>query len=221
MKATKVEFGYYYWDFTFPSPSEPEWASFSDRWYQLDAPCFGLMDGYYNLQKRFPTPPHQIILASPLASNETDLSFFESGQKSPSKFIHTLPNIRASTLCEYLGWKGPLLCIQNDPITLIQGLFESHQFFIHNKKTIWTLSIEKKEGDHHYRSHYFIFSTDPISKGDGYRFSSLFTTDILNTSEDLSASDHLLLQKLDKLEKWPHNSFCKIGQNWYIENLKI
>jgi hypothetical protein len=173
------------------------------------------MDGYFHLKSNIQLQAEMMILASPLASNETDLQFYITGQSSPSKFIHTLPNIRASALCEYLKWKGPLLCIQNDPITLVQGLIESFLFSKNGEKTVLTLSVEKTNS-HNYRSHYFFFS---------HKCMNLQTNNMLTLEYNLenqvehtneNVSDLKLFKWLENLNNHSKNSFCNLGTNWYI-----
>src|SRR4051812_32368269 len=86
-------------DFEYPTQVEPSWSKAVSRWYQLDAFAYGLVEGYDRFKKHL-CKPSLIILASPEASNETDRAFVETGALSPSKFAHTLPNIRCSPLCQ-------------------------------------------------------------------------------------------------------------------------
>ena len=137
----RVTFHFYQKEFTFPTKAEPLWKNEVDRWYQLDAYSYGMADFYSEsgLEKR--AKPEILILASPGASNETDSSFALGGAISPGKFVHTLPNVRASSLCQVMKWNGPVLCLQNDPETQVSALIEAAFLSLHEKKTVWVMSV--------------------------------------------------------------------------------
>src|SRR5258708_38429533 len=94
-------------DYEFPAKAEPQWKDLVQRWYQLDAYAYGLSEGAKTWQKSL-LNPNLLILASPMASNETDKTFVEKGATSPAHFAHTLPNIRCSPLCQVMRWSGPV-----------------------------------------------------------------------------------------------------------------
>lgn len=110
-----------------------------DRWNQLDPASQALVE-FGSRTLREVERPSGIILASSGASNETDRRFVESGYASPQKFAHTLSNVRASPFCQVLKWRGPVLCIQNDPRTLHTALQEgvALQGFW---KSVWVVGI--------------------------------------------------------------------------------
>ena len=127
--------------FTFPAKEEPKWGPQIDRWYQLDACAYGLAETYFKLALPGEIPPDFIYLASSGASNLTDFQFARTGGSSPSKFVHTLPNIRGSSLCQLMGWRGPLLCIQNDPRTQVTALREAMELWEHTGQRAWVWSV--------------------------------------------------------------------------------
>lgn len=106
----------------FPAKETPAWATKSDRWYQLDQAGYSFPQAYTLLQESLGPRPDFLILASPEASNATDRDFASTGASSPSKFVHTLPNIRAVALLQAMEWAGPMLCVQNDPKSFLSGL---------------------------------------------------------------------------------------------------
>lgn len=143
-------------EYVFPIKEPPEWANQIDRWYQLDAFAYGLPEAYFSLKRLNETPPDLILLASAASSNETDFHFAQSGANSPSKFVHTLPNIRGSTLCQLMHWKGPLLCIQHDPTTQITALSEAIDLISASRKKIWIWSVTGN-----YCVHWFEIQANP------------------------------------------------------------
>lgn len=114
---------YFRHPYSFPRSSPPSWAEKVDRWHQLDAYSFGLIDAYAHLQDCLEAPGF-ILLASPSASNDADHQFVLSKAKSPAKMVHTLPNVRSSCLVKLMGWGGPVLCLQKDPQTLLTAIVE-------------------------------------------------------------------------------------------------
>src|ERR1035437_689374 len=113
---------WYQHNFNFPLESEPEWSARVERWYQLDAASFALTETFWRHQQTLEVLPKWMLLASPLASNVTDRQFVASGASSPAKFVHTLPNIRSASLLQVMGWSGPVICLQNDPETVLTGI---------------------------------------------------------------------------------------------------
>jgi len=114
---------YFNHPYSFPRSSQPHWGKFFDRWYQLDAYSYGMVDAFYNFKAKLETPD-MLLLASPFASNDADRQFVLSKAKKPAKMVHTLPNVRCSALINLMGWAGPVLCIQKDPQTILTALLE-------------------------------------------------------------------------------------------------
>ncbi len=128
--------------YTFPAQGEPVWKEKVDRWYQLDAAAFGLADAaHYWKQSGSPSRPDFVLLASHGASNDSDAKFAREGASSPSKFVHTLPNIRATAFCQVSAWSGPLLCLQKDPGTIVAALTEASEFVSPQYPTVWILGV--------------------------------------------------------------------------------
>jgi hypothetical protein len=136
-------------EFKFPQIEPPLWKDSVQRWYQLDACAYGLAEGAFRWRDL--NRPDLVILASPLASNETDRLFIETGSGSPAKFAHTLPNIRCSPFCQVMEWSGPVLCFQRDPRTQIQGLIEGFELAGSQFPLVWILSVIRHE--FHYKVH--------------------------------------------------------------------
>jgi hypothetical protein len=135
--------GVQYLDFRYqhPAKEEPEWKGKVERWYQLDPFAYGLAQAYWTWRPRLSRPPGWIWLASPGASNETDLSFARSGAQSPAKFVHTLPSVRCSSLCQVMDWAGSVFCVQKDPYTQSHALREAVALFEQGfREPIWVLS---------------------------------------------------------------------------------
>jgi hypothetical protein len=129
-------------DFIHPAPVEPLWKNKVDRWYQLDASAYGLAEFYQQYASELGTHPDLIVLASPAASNLTDRQFVSLGAQSPAKFVHTLPNIRISPLCQVMAWNGPVLCLQNGKNTLESALTEAKYLLDDCNQNIWVLSVK-------------------------------------------------------------------------------
>jgi hypothetical protein len=140
---------HYEFKFEFPRAEPPLWKDRVSRWYQLDAYAYGLAEGAYRWMEF--ESPDLVILASPLASNETDCSFVDSGFASPSKFAHTLPNIRCSPFCQVMDWSGPVLCLQRDPRTQTLALVEGFELVTSRFSRVWILSVIRQE--FHYKVH--------------------------------------------------------------------
>jgi hypothetical protein len=127
-------------EYGFPSPATPAWSGSVERWYQMDAMSFGLAEGAARWQD---VPrPDLVLLASPGGSMETDTAFVRAGATSPSRFVHTLPNIRAVGFCQVLAWHGPVLCFQNDPTTCLTALREAGGW-TKEYPTIWVVGTRK------------------------------------------------------------------------------
>jgi hypothetical protein len=91
---------------------EPGWKSKVERWYQIDPPSFALCESYWQNQDFLKDAPDLILLNSPQASFKTDQNFCKT--LSPSKFVHTLPNVRTSALFQLIPWRGPMMSFVGD-----------------------------------------------------------------------------------------------------------
>jgi len=140
---------YYSHRFQFPFLKTPGWSTEVDRWYQLDPFAFGLADAYWKFRGEL-SKPALLFLASPLASNETDLDFAREGGISPNKFVHTLPNIRGSTLCQVMNWTGPVICLQKDPVTLMSAVDEASRWVGSQYPEIWIFSARREKEPNEY-----------------------------------------------------------------------
>jgi hypothetical protein len=130
--------------FEYPAKAEPKWASTVERWYQLDAAAFGLVEVFSQLKSELERPPTFLILASPGSSSETDFQFVQSGAASPSKFVHTLPSVRAAPLLQVMKWQGPVLCVQNDPVTWLSGIADGLSYLTDSNALVWVLTVHSK-----------------------------------------------------------------------------
>jgi hypothetical protein len=149
--------------FEHPAREEPSWKSIVERWYQLDAFAYGLAQAYVAWKPKLsPTHPALLLLASPGASNATDMEFARSGAQSPAKFVHTLPNVRCSSLCQVMEWAGPVLCVQKDPATQIHALREAAALLdVGREGPIWVLSVfGVSAGAPAYQAHVFVLGGD-------------------------------------------------------------
>jgi hypothetical protein len=140
-------------EFEHPAKVEPAWSRKVDRWYQLDPYAHGLVEGCSSWKDLSLCRPGKILLASPCASNETDIEFCRGGARNPTKFVHTLPNIRSAPLCQAMNWSGPVLCLQNDPVTVLRALEEGAEFYWEDPEIVWVLSVTRE--DEHYVTHIF------------------------------------------------------------------
>jgi hypothetical protein len=145
-----MNLGVYSQDFSFPPAREPEWAPLVERWYQLDAAAYGVTEVYWRHRDRLQKPPSWILLCSPGASNATDRAFAHAAQPSPAKFVHTLPNIRSAALLQAMKWAGPVLCVQNDPNSILTGLREGLDL----DGPVWVVSVSGQS------AHIFVLSED-------------------------------------------------------------
>ena len=122
--------------------NQPGWADLVERWYQLDAAAYALAESYWQIKKMLAdVQPEFLILASPGASNTTDLDFHKSGMASAAKFVHTLPNVRGTSLYQAMKWHGPMLCLQKGPQTLLSAMGEAMDEFQSQPKEIWLFSV--------------------------------------------------------------------------------
>lgn len=125
MTSAPIGVALHHWSFRHPVTSEPRWGGRVDRWYQLDAAAYGLAESYDRLRGPLGPAPGLLILASPGASNETDVEFAKAGAQSPARFVHSLPSVRSSAFCQVSGWSGPMLCLQRDPGTVGSALVQA------------------------------------------------------------------------------------------------
>jgi hypothetical protein len=117
----------------------------------MDAAAFGLAQAQYEWNKSSNDRPSFLILASPGASNQTDRAFSQSGASSPQKFVHTLPSVRCSPLCQILDWSGPMLCLNQDPETILLALREAADLadlINEGHSQVWVYSVTAYEGRH-------------------------------------------------------------------------
>ncbi len=144
----------------FPATETPVWAPMVERWYQLDAPAYSFAQTYTQLKSKLGVAPDLVIVASPRASNATDRAFATSGASSPSKFVHTLPNIRAVSLLQVMNWHGPLLCLQDDPFTIRSGIDQALAHFESDAKqrSAWVISYN----DTNLETAFFVLTRDPL-----------------------------------------------------------
>lgn len=129
---------------SFPSAQEPEWAGQVERWYQLDAAAFALTETYWRHRELLKETPDWLFLSSPGASNATDAAFAAQAAvttPSPAKFVHTLPNVRSASLLKVMGWSGQVLCVQNDPRTVLTALLEGGAMSRFSGDRIWAAAV--------------------------------------------------------------------------------
>jgi len=155
-----------------PAREEPSWKTVVERWYQLDAPAYGLAQAYVAWKPRLRQPPALVFLASPQASNTTDFEFARSGANSPAKFVHTLSNIRCSPVCQVMEWAGPVICVQRDPSTQLHALREAVAALESGSEgPIWVLSVFKPGSVpdasriHGHEAHAFVLSRESGENG--------------------------------------------------------
>lgn len=115
----KIRFNRIRFEMTRPL-TEPSWSGKVSRWYQLDGPALALTDLIVESDFHFDS----LILASPQSCNETDREFITSGASRAQKFVHTLPNIRASMALQAIGKVCPVYCLFNGSDTLQAALEE-------------------------------------------------------------------------------------------------
>ncbi len=134
---------------TYPTKTTPAWGNIVERWYQLDAAAFVLAESYWFLKDQFLNMPDLIILGSFGASNLTDYHFAQSvlsDAPSAQKFVHSLPNVRSSSLCQVMRWHGPLLCIQYDPRSFEAAVSEARRLIdTSGIKNVWCIGVTHSE----------------------------------------------------------------------------
>ena len=127
----------------FPAKEPPAWAAKVERWYQLDPFAFLLPEAFTRWSARLPSRPARMLLSGFGASNLTDSAFALSGAVSPTKFVHTLPSIRASALLAVMGWQGPVLSLHRDPSTLAAALREG----LRGEEETWVWHVSERTAD--------------------------------------------------------------------------
>lgn len=169
--------------FEHPAREAPSWKTVVERWYQLDAFAYGLAQAYVAWKPRFSGKPSLILLASPQASNLTDFEFARTGAQSPAKFVHTLSNIRCSSLCQVMEWAGPVLCLQKDPSTELHALREAAALLeFGHEGAIWVLSVFRSAGAG-YQAHAFVLSR-PVRMPEEAAFEISITSEPARTETD-------------------------------------
>jgi hypothetical protein len=148
----------------FPAATAPAWSGEVERWYQLDAYAYGMADATHAWRSQILDRPDLVILASPGGSNHTDWLFAHAEGTSPSLFVHTLPSIRGSSFCQVMNWHGPVLCIQNDPITCLTALGEAIGLLSQEIPTVWIVSVQR---DHTRDTHYSAYLLSVSTAGQG------------------------------------------------------
>lgn len=149
----------HHFEFDFPATHEPAWSNVVDRWYQLDPFAYGLAEFYSAKHEALGPHPSMIVLASPGGSNETDYLFASGGGSSPGKFVHTLPNIRISSLCQVMAWTGPMLCLQRDPHTEEVALEEAKWLLGRAFPRIWVMGVISRIDGDKSPSHFTVHCT--------------------------------------------------------------
>lgn len=147
---------FFSYDFTFPADEIPQWSTLVERWYQLDPFSYGLAEAYWRLRNQM-CVPEIMFLASSGGSFETDVSFSNSPTFNPAKFVHTLPNIRSSSLCQVMKWHGPVVCVQNGSSTLTSALGEALDWAVKEYKNLWIVGCQRAETC--YRAEFLVLST--------------------------------------------------------------
>ena len=140
--------------YDYPATAEPAWAPQVERWYQLDAAAFGLTELYWRERENLSSRPAAMFLASPGGSNFTDRQFAAGATPSPTKFVHTLPNIRSAALLQVMGWSGRVLCLQKDPETVLAALSEA----VRGRRNAWVVSAFPVQG--RFEAHIFVLGSD-------------------------------------------------------------
>lgn len=139
--------------FSYPTSDEPRWKNDVERWYQLDASAYGLPQAYDLWKEQLPKPS-AIILASSGASNETDFHFAQTQGLSPSKFVHTLPNVRCSPLCQVMKWFGPVYCVSRGDRTQVLAIREAVELLA-ELPCVWVLSVQKSDERYQVSGYFF------------------------------------------------------------------
>lgn len=178
-----IHVGHFSYRYTYPAREEPGWKGLVDRWYQLDAQGYGLAQAFWQWKPRLGELPSMLILASPGASNETDRAFAASGASSPAKFTHTLPNVRSSPLCQVMGWSGPMLCLQLDPVTQIAALAHGAEWTGTEFPRVWVIGCAREDAGYVVRG--WTLSAEP-TEGSRQLLRPAKQSQSTNTDRDLA-----------------------------------
>ncbi len=212
MKSLKLT--YLQYDFKFPVKDEPVWKTEVDRWYQLDPFAFGLAHFYSQSELSGAEKPNMILLASPAASNETDWAFASTGAESPGKFVHTLPSVRCSPLCQVMKWTGPVLCFQKDPCTQVAAIQEAAFMLNDTYPSIWVLSVSGSKET--FSAQGFVITSDVfISKRIESRFKLIENVAETKSENSIPLTDVNMWNWLSGPGHLEKN--LRLGKSWTIE----
>lgn len=123
---------------------EPPWSSKVSRWYQLDGPALALCQLFHENKFDF----DYMILASPEGSNQTDRDFVQTGAQRAQKFVHTLPNIRASMALQLLDEPCRFICFMEGAKTLEKALKELYALDLENQRPALVSVYEVGPGEY-------------------------------------------------------------------------
>ncbi len=178
---------HYSWSSSFPLTRPFDWIAQIPRANQLDRFSQAIFELFWQVREKVELPV-EIILASPQASNYTDRDFAAGGATSPSKFVHTLPNIRILPFAQWTQWHGRILCIQKDPSTMVHGLIEGVECceWDSSSGTRWVVgSFQEADAVDLVEAHLWILNTTAGS----VRFQPAKSASIIST-------DQILLENL-------------------------
>jgi len=123
----------------------PKWAQKIKRWNQLDGAAFTLAEVSHPLKKEI-LGTELVVLSSSLSSIQTDHEFYRS--PSAAKFVHTLPNVRATALLQVCELEVPVLSMENGQHSLFNALEEAISLVYDGSfKKVLIASIELIEKD--------------------------------------------------------------------------
>jgi hypothetical protein len=190
----------------YPAPEAPTWAGCVERWYQLDPFAYLLPEAFTRLEKQLEkTRPSLQFLACSGASNLTDAAFVKSQASSPTKFVHTLPNIRASSLLSVMRWNGPVYSLHQDPFTLAATFRAALRAFASDKTgEIWIWNVTKL--DDAWSVQLFTLSESPQS-GNFYQVSPQNQQAQASSDTD----DVAILRGF-----WDSRENFKLGKGWVV-----
>lgn len=148
-------FNYHQVSIDLTQPKNSHWENKIERYGQLDECSMALAQATaaINPQANF------IILASNGGSQISDLSFIQGEYVAPFKFVHTLPNVRSVAISQLLAWQGPMICVSDDPISLIKGLKEAHYLYKDGISKIWVMNVSRQK-EQNFNCHFFEFNTN-------------------------------------------------------------
>ena len=139
---------------------EPLWSPQLEQWYQLDDYAFALCELFYKVKPQF----EYLLLASPQASNATDFDFAVNGACRAQKFVHTLPNIRASMAISLLDQHVSFCCIDGGSETLWQAFEEFEQKWKEKKNLALASCFRFTNADNNPIVRALLFLTSPQGK---------------------------------------------------------